>query len=60
LLLYPPLKGFSHRSSPHIRVGLSLCPNPFKGFSSQKAFKGKVELNLINKVLIRLSVPNLS
>ena len=30
-LLYPPLKGFSHRLCPHIRVGHSLLLKPPRG-----------------------------
>ena len=35
-LLYPPLKGFSHRLCPHIRVGHSLLLKPPRGAQAQE------------------------
>jgi len=39
LLLYPPLKGFSHRSDSHIREESSLLLFAFKGHLKRKAFE---------------------
>ena len=39
-LLYPPLKGFSHRSDSHIRVESSLLLSPFKGSQAFWLSKG--------------------
>ena len=39
MLLYPPLKGFSHRSDSHIREESSLLLQAFKGHLKQIAFE---------------------
>ncbi len=62
-LLYPPLKGFSHRLCPHIRVGHFTIPKspsrgaPAKWLSHVKI--GKIELNLHQKELSKIGAVTL-
>ena len=46
VLLYPPLKGFSHRSDSHIREESSLLLQAFKGHLKPRAFERVLSLNL--------------
>jgi hypothetical protein len=56
ILLYPPLKGFSHRSDSHIRVESSLFQKAHQGDSSHKGFRNgklRIKWRFLRKCYIR-------